>query len=106
VDLPFVRKHLTQLVVGFTSDRLSNIITGVRALESEARDDRDASAEAAVQALLYAANLELGADKPAEGRHSATSRVGKDLKTSPTSVRDRLPLRAAPAAADASSLSG
>ena len=84
VDLPFVRKHLTQLAVGFTSDRLSNIITGVRTLESEARDDRDASAKASAQALLYSANLELGTEKAVEALNNFEE-LTKILKTSRTS---------------------
>ncbi|MGH9426428.1 MAG: tetratricopeptide repeat protein, partial [Terriglobia bacterium] len=93
VDLPFARKHLTELAVGFTSDRLKKIITEVRALESEARDDRDASAKASVQALLYSANLELGAEKPAEAALRKFEEFAKVLKTSPTSPRSSYSLR-------------
>jgi len=82
VDLPFVRKHLTELAVGFNSDRLTRIVT---TLESEARDDHDASAKASVQALLYSANLELGAEKPAEAALSNLEEGAKILKTSSTS---------------------
>ncbi|MCI0418392.1 MAG: tetratricopeptide repeat protein [Acidobacteria bacterium] len=85
VDPPFVRKHLTELAVSFASDRLRRIITEVRTLESEARDDRDASAKASAQALLYSANLELGAEKPAEAAQSKFEELAKILKTSPTS---------------------
>ena len=85
VDLPFVRKHLTQLGVGFTSDRLRKIITEVTALESKARDDPDPSAKASVQALLYSANLELGAEVPADVARRNFEEWARALKKSPTS---------------------
>ena len=85
VDLPFVRKQLTQLAVGLTSDRLSSTITGIRALETDAHDDRDASIKASAQALLYSANRELGAEKAAEAALSNFEELAKILKTSSTS---------------------
>jgi len=90
VDLPFVRKHLTQLTAGFTSDRLTKIIA---TLESETRDDRDASAKASAQALLYSANLELGAEKAGEASLSNFEELTKILKTSPTSLDASYSLR-------------
>jgi Tfp pilus assembly protein PilF len=85
VDLPFVRTHLTQLAVGLSSDRLSSTITGIRALETDARGDRDASVKASAQAFLYSANRELGAEKAAEAALSKFKELAKILKTSSTS---------------------
>jgi|GEM_PF-1777546 len=85
VDLPFVRMHLTQLAVGLTSDRLSSTITAIRVLETDARDDRDASFKASAQALLYSANHEMGAEKAAEAALSNFEELAKTLKTSSTS---------------------
>ena len=82
VDLPFVRKHLTELTVGFTSERLKKIIA---TLESEAREDHDASAKASAQALLCSANLELGTEKPTEAARSNFEESAMILKISPTS---------------------
>src|SRR6185503_1437386 len=75
----------TQLAVGLTSDRLSSTITAIRVLETDARDDRDASVKASAQALLYSANHEMGAEKAAEPALSNFEELAKTLKTSSTS---------------------
>jgi Tfp pilus assembly protein PilF len=83
VDLPLVRKHLTELAAGFTSDRLRRIITEVTTVERESRDELDTSAKASAHALLYSANVELGAEKGAEAALSSFEQLAKLLKTSP-----------------------
>jgi Tfp pilus assembly protein PilF len=65
-DLPFARKRLPELLIGFSPDRLRRMIPAMEALANELRNDSGSLAEASVQALLYSANVELGAQQAAE----------------------------------------
>jgi tetratricopeptide (TPR) repeat protein len=93
VDLPFVRKHLTELAAGFTSDRLRRIITEVTTLERELRDEHGTSGKASAHALLYSANVELSAEEAAEAALSSFEQSAKLLTTSPASPNASYSLR-------------
>jgi predicted Zn-dependent protease len=66
VDFPFVRKHIPELAMGFTPDRLKEVITAVTGVENDTPTGRDSLVRASAQAILYSANQELGTKEPAE----------------------------------------
>jgi predicted Zn-dependent protease len=66
VDLPFVRKHILELAMGFTPDRLEEVIRAVTAVENVTPNGGDTLVRASAQAILYSANQELGTKEAAE----------------------------------------
>jgi len=82
-DLPFARRQLPELFVGFAADSLRRIIVGVEALEPTAAKDH-ARLDAARQALLHSAFLELREVVQAERALRNFERSVKGLEITPT----------------------
>jgi Tfp pilus assembly protein PilF len=83
-DLPFARKHLSELVVGFAPNHLRKIIAEVQDLELTAAAKDHPTLEAARQALLHSALLELREVEQAEKARRSFERLAKDLEITPT----------------------